>query len=468
MANPGHLQKLQKEAKNWTIWLTSYHSKSLDLIGATLCDLDLSGIELDNANMNGACLSRTDLSGNNLESSRFNKAELIKVKLDNANLKRTRFKNADLTHAQAINACLYGADMEKAEAVSANFEGADFSEANLCDAVLSASNFQHTKFYRTKLYNAIVQHADFTEADLSYADFMGASLIEANFSGANLNGTNFYRADLRSANFSNANLEDANFENATLGNANFHGANLKSANLTGTNCVETDFTSAIITGCKIYGIGAWNLKLDNSIQEDLVITKQNEPVITVDNLVVAQFIYLLLSNKNIRDVIDSITSKGVLILGRFADPQRKTVLDGLRDKLRQFDLLPIVFDFDRPTDKDYTETVQTLAAMSMFVIVDITNPKSTPLEMEATVKHFKIPYVPIIDTSVDERPFAMLCDAQNAFHWVLKTVGYKTKEQLLNNDNLKKYIIDPVNKKREELRNEKNNKQEIVEITEIV
>jgi hypothetical protein len=35
---------------------------------------------------------------------------------------------------------------------------------------------------------------------------------------------------------------------------------------------------------------------------------------------------------------------------------------------RAFDLVPMVFDFDRPTDKDYTETIQTLAGMSMFVM----------------------------------------------------------------------------------------------------
>ena len=38
----------------------------------------------------------------------------------------------------------------------------------------------------------------------------------------------------------------------------------------------------------------------------------------LDNLKVAQFVYLLLNNAEIRDVIDTITSKVVLILGRHA------------------------------------------------------------------------------------------------------------------------------------------------------
>jgi hypothetical protein len=224
--------------------------------------------------------------------------------------------------------------------------------------------------------------------------------------------------------------------------------------------VETNLTNATITGCRIYGASAWNVTLTGTAQLDLIISKEGEPVVTVDDLEVGQFIYLMLNNTKIRNVINTITSKGVLILGRFSDPKRKSVLDGLREKQREYDLLPKVFDFDRPTDKDYTETVQTLAGMSMFVIADVTNPKSTPLELEATVKQFKIPYVPIIDISVDPHPFAMLVDLQKSCHWVLDTLEYESGEDLLDDENLKTYIIEPVNAKREELREAKNREPE--------
>jgi len=115
-----------------------------------------------------------------------------------------------------------------------------------------------------------------------------------------------------------------------------------------------------------------------------------------------------LDNKKIRDVINTLTSKSVLILGRFALPERKAILDALRNKLREYDLLPIVFDFDRPTDKDFTETIKTLAGLCYFVIADITNPKSSPLELQATVPDYQIPFVPIIQEG--EQPFAMMVD----------------------------------------------------------
>ena len=103
----------------------------------------------------------------------------------------------------------------------------------------------------------------------------------------------------------------------------------------------------------------------------------------------------------------------------------------------------------KPKYKPKTKKVETNGTS----IVDVTNPKSTPLEMEATVKQFKIPYLPIIDTSADQRPFAMMVDLQKSFHWVLPTFAYRTKEELFKN--LKLVVIDRAIEKHNQLRDQK-------------
>jgi hypothetical protein len=125
-------------------------------------------------------------------------------------------------------------------------------------------------------------------------------------------------------------------------------------------------------------------------QQNLVITPEGEPEITVDNIEVAQFVYLLLYNQKIR-AIDAITSKAVLILGRFTH-ERKAVLDALRHELRKRDYLPILFDFDVPATRDITETVTLLARMSRFIIADLTDPSSIPKELEAVVPQLRCPF----------------------------------------------------------------------------
>ena len=142
-------------------------------------------------------------------------------------------------------------------------------------------------------------------------------------------------------------------------------------NLFAARLVDTDLRDADLTGCFVYGVSAWGLKLEGAKQQNLIITNlaENEPEITVDNLEVAQFIYLMLNNQKIRDVIDTITSKAVLILGRFTD-ERKAVLDALREELRKRDYLPILFDFEKPRSRNTDETITLLARMARFVVAD--------------------------------------------------------------------------------------------------
>ena len=85
-------------------------------------------------------------------------------------------------------------------------------------------------------------------------------------------------------------------------------ADLNGADLSGAIFNRTNLTEATLSQCSIYGIAVWDVQFDGAKQDNLVITRSGEPTITIDNLEVAQFIYLLLNNPKIRDVIDTITS----------------------------------------------------------------------------------------------------------------------------------------------------------------
>jgi hypothetical protein len=306
------------------------------------------------------------------------------------------------------------ADLRGANLIRANLTGADLSKADLIYADLSG--------------------ADLSKVDLSGAKLMGADLNGANLSWAHLNGADLSKADVFEAYLSGANLTGAYLGGALLieaylGGAYLNGADLSKADLSRAVLVETNLERAILASCKIYGVSAWELKLEDATQNDLVITPPDQPAITVDNLEVAQFVYLLLHNEKIRDVIDTIGKKAVLILGRFT-PERKAVLDALRIGLRQRGYLPILFDFEKPSTRDFTETIKILAGMSLFVIADISNPRSSPLELQATIPDYMVPFVPIIQ--VGEEPFSMFRDLHIQYkRWVLAPLIYDSLDGLI-------------------------------------
>jgi hypothetical protein len=239
--------------------------------------------------------------------------------------------------------------------------------------------------------------------------------------GAVLSGAYLRRADLRHADLSGANLSGADL----------NGADLNGADLTRASLVETNLENANLSGCRIYGISAWNLSGVPRDQLDLIITRNDEPEITIDNLEVAQFIYLLLNNQKIRQVIDTITSKVVLILGRFTK-ERKRVLDAIREELRSNNLTPVLFDFEKPASKDITGTVETLARMARFIIADLTDPSSIPHELGTIVPFLRTtPVFPI--RVVGSTGYSMFEDLRRSYHWVLDTYQYADGDSLTSN-----------------------------------
>jgi hypothetical protein len=309
-----------------------------------------------------------------------------------------------------------GADLSRAFVSAASLDGANLMFAKLTEAILSNASLSETDLRRAKL----------KRAHLRFANLQGAKLTEADLSGAN---------------FREARLDGADFSKADLS-----GADLTGASLVGATFVLTKCDNAIFTGCRIYGLSAWDLRLTDAQQTNLIITPSGEPEITVDNLEVAQFIYLLLNNEHVRHMIDTITSKVVLILGRFT-PERKEVLEAIRDNLRNRNYLPILFDFNKPANRDITETVSTLAHMARFIIADITDAKSIPQELMAIVP--SLPSVAVQPLLLASQQQYGMFEHFKRYPWVLETVLYQDQETLLRV--LESTVIFPAEQKAKEL-----------------
>jgi uncharacterized protein YjbI with pentapeptide repeats len=360
--------------------------------------------------------------------------------LKEASLKEKNLKEVNLTKADLQKANLRGADLTKA-----NLRGADLSNANLWDTILSEAVLNETILVEAYLYGANLTKADLSKALLFKAWLEKANLSGAELPGVHLGGADLAEANLRGAKLTKATLNGTSFAGADLSEADLSGSDLSWSNLSGANLSQTN-----LTGCRIYAISAWNVQLEGAIQSNLIITNEKEPVITVDNLKIAQFIYLLLNNEQIRDVINTLTMKAVLILGRFT-PERKAVLDALREELRRHNYLPILFDFKKPSSRSFTETVRTLAHLARFIIADLTDPSSIPQELQAIIPTLAIPVQPILLGG--KRAYAMFIDF-SLYPWVLPIHFYSDQTNLLAT--LKEKVIEPAEQKAQELEKRKS------------
>jgi uncharacterized protein YjbI with pentapeptide repeats len=312
----------------------------------------------------------------------------------------------------------------KNNAENINLVGADLSQIDLSGADLKGANLSKSIFYKTNLVNASLDSANLFETNLTKANLTGATLKWVRLTGS----------DLSKANLSNTDLYQANLFGSDFFRTDLTYANLTEANLQRASFVETNIEHAILNRCKIYGLSAWNMKGKPKEQSSLVISPDEEAGITVDDFEVAQFIYLLLDNKNVRNVIDTITTKVVLILGRFTE-ERKVILDTLHDELRKRNYLPMLFDFSKPSNRDITETVSILAHLAKFVIADITDAKSIPQELHVIVPALpSVPVQPLLLYS--QREYGMF-EHFRRFPWVLPIYLYQNIDDVVSALSLK-------------------------------
>lgn len=282
----------------------------------------------------------------------------------------------DLYEANLAGASLRGANLSKVNFGGATLASADLQEANLLGAALVEADLRETNLHKADLGFADLTFADLNIARLTSARLWKADLTATRLVGADLSATNLTMAMLRETDFTGANLSEAILDYAIL--------------------VETNLRQANLTGCSVCGLSAWHVDLEDAKQADLVITLPSEPTVTVDSLDVAQLIYLLLNNKQVHRVITRITSNIVLILGRFT-PERKPILEAIRDALRTRGYTPMLFNFEKPVSRDFTESLHVLAGIARFIIADLSLQKSISQELRAILPNTMVPVQPLLN-----------------------------------------------------------------------
>ena len=273
------------------------------------------------------------------------------------------------------------------------------------------------------IYNEIVGYdvmplnlrgADLRNTKLDGADLIMADCEGADFSGASLRGANLHRADLQSARFVDTDLS---------------GADLRAANLSQAVLIRTNVEGTDIGYADVFGVSVWGITGTPADETNLLVTAPGELALRTDGLALAQLVHFLMNYRNARSLIETVTSKLVLLLGNFKE-ERLAVLKAISSELRLLEFLPLIFDFERPSTKDTTGTVETLARMACFIVADLTDPSSIPHELATVVPFLRTTPVMLLRQK-GTTGYSMVEDFARSYSWVIPVHEYETSEVLL-------------------------------------
>ena len=243
---------------------------------------------------------------------------------------------------------------------------------------------------------------DFSGLHLTNASIHNAFAEGLNIRGSKIIDCHFEEGDFSRADFSNTEFVNTRFNKTILTDANFDGASFINCNLNRVNLTNANFCLKEIRETVVYGVSAWDLKTcDEMKQSRLIIERTYELYsdiiasgkipLMADNIELAQFIYYLSNHKKMRDVLNILNAKGILLLGQFREGGLERLYK-LHDWLKEKNYMPMIFDFDRPVSMDYTETVITMAGLSKIIIADLSG-GSVPQELHATLTNFQKPII---------------------------------------------------------------------------
>jgi hypothetical protein len=266
------------------------------------------------------------------------------------------------------------------------------------------------------------EHPDVTP-DLSGADLGFADLLRADFRYTDLSSAELGGADLSFAVLVGANLKGANLSGVDLVRADLTGANLSAAIF-----IEANLQQASLSNCIVHGISLWDVEVTGARQDNLVISRADQASITVDQLNVAQFLSLWLTNEQWREGIDLKVNNTVFLLGRFP-AERQAVLDILRDILRQHGYCPIVLDLEPEASGSSTETtLKALAPLVKFMIADLTGWSTVPQAVQAIAPRLAIPVQALL--FAEDKAAALSVEVIKTAHGALPVYVYNDQAGL--------------------------------------
>jgi uncharacterized protein YjbI with pentapeptide repeats len=167
--------------------------------------VDLSGCDLQRADLTACVFFEPDLRGARLARCTFERATLQRGRLAGADFRAARISGARLESCELTAAAFDGADLAHTSFAKSALDDSTFTDAALHYVKLSGASARRCGFERAALVGVTAIDADLTGARFALArinaSFTGSKLVDADFRGAVFSDTDAGGADLSGASF---------------------------------------------------------------------------------------------------------------------------------------------------------------------------------------------------------------------------------------------------------------------------
>jgi len=377
--------------------------------GWTLQHVDFSGNTFHHCDFSESTISGCDFSRSVLDNCTFNRSTIQKC-----SMLHTRFE-----HTSAIGARFTLTHLQFANLRYVNFNDASFSGGCLMNSDMYVAHFENAHFHHLQM-----GWTKITDGHFNGARFISAKLEEVQFKDVELRGAHFEDADACGARFLYVKMQHSSWINACLRHAHFF---------------EVCCDGAVFDRCKILGIGICRVSGKPSLQRDLNCGGDKEPLL-VDDLRLAPFIHELRYEDGFGRFADALTSKVVLILGRFSDA-RMPLLERIHGRLRALGYIPQLIKFPCDGLLDPGSVVNIAAMCSRFVIADVSDAREVIREVVGILSQLRPVVVkPIMEVGQVE-PISFVWEKRSQRIHLLPPYEYPDADTLIAN--LSSAIIQP-------------------------
>lgn len=215
------------------------------------------------------------------------------------------------------------------------------------------------------------------------------------------------------------------FQQSNLVGSSWIGVDFSSARMAGVDC-----DGAVFERCTIEGLGVWKASGTPRREEQLRADASDFGMLALNDLKIGPALFEVVRNDALPRLFELLSSKLVLILGRFAPAASKERLERLRAEIGRRGYIAVVVDWELQGRFNATTIVSAISMCSRFIVADVTDARTVIAEVREALAQRPVAIQPLLLFGSPEPAFLRWARTDK-YQQLLPTITYRDINDLI-------------------------------------